>query len=204
MKRWLFASALLSMLQVSSYGAEVEYSGIVEVMPGNVLLSSDLSNLSFTGYTNGKVIDEGLDSDASYMPSVSGGLDATNGVVRFQLLGGLSTMTNSDFSATVLKLEAAAYYMGSYSNKLGIGAHITSLSFLSPSWSGSADASFSDTNGIAPGISVIFGNEWIVKGSVDYVMGTNMDITTKNGTVSNYSSISLDGVMVQLGLMYKF
>jgi len=204
MKKWLFASTLLTMLQINSYANEIEYSGIVEVMPGNVLITNDLSNLKFSGSKNGKVIDESLENDANYIPSLSGGFEATDGNLRFQFLGGFSTLINGDLSATIIKFDAAGYYMGGYNNKFGIGLHISTLSFLSPSWSGNADVDFDDTNAVAPGIAFLYGSDFIIKGSVDYLVGSSMDITTKNATVSNYSSISLDGVMIQIGLMYKF
>jgi hypothetical protein len=204
MKKLLFLSALLSMLQVNSYANEVEYSGIVEVMPGNVLLSSELSDLNFISTSNGSYVSDGVSSDATYAPSISAGLNATDGVYVFHLLGGYSRLVNGDFSANMLKLEAAAYYRGSYSNKFAIGAHITAMSFMSPDWSGAGEVEFSDTNAIAPGISILFGNEFKVKASVDYLLGSSMDITTGANTTSSESSVSLDGVMFQLGLIYVF
>ena len=194
-------SAIL-LTQNLAYSSEVEYSGLVEVS-GGTILGSDM--FSAGGVQSGITIDEGMRDNSSSLMSIGAGMDATNDRFKFQLIGSYGKLVNGDLTSNVLKVDAAAYYIGSQTNKFGIGMHVSSLSLFSPSWNGLANLSLQDSSAIVPGLAIFFGDELIVKATVDYVSGSKFIVNKQPvGVTLSSSTISVDGTMVQVALLYKF
>ena len=183
--------------------SEAEYSGIIEVLPGNIAVSSTDFRLTKTE-NNVLVIDEGMTSSATYMPSVGVGLDISDRYMKYQFITSYSHITNGLFSADSIKFDASAMYAWRGHNRLSIGGHLTTHAFMSPKWSGDASIELSDTNAIAPGVVMLFGDEFIIKTSLDYMMGSSFDVKTPLDIVSSQSSLSLDGFVFQFGVIYNF
>jgi len=192
----------LLITQSVAFASEVEYSGLAEISTGTILGSDDFS---VSGVQKSRIIDEGMQDNSSALTTIGGGLDATNRQFKFQLIGSLGRLSNGDLTSNVVKVDAAAYYMGAFTNKVGIGFHVSNLSFVSPSWSGNADIKLGDSNALAEGIAVIFGDELAIKATLDYVTGSKFSVdSVPNGVVVSKKSISIDGTMAQVALLYKF
>jgi len=192
----------LLLTQNASFASEVEYSGLVEVSTGTIMGSDDFS---VSGVQKSTRIDEGMKDNSSIVTTIGGGLDATNREFKFQLIGSVGKLSNGDLKSNVVKIDAAAYYMGAFTNKVGIGLHVSSLSFLSPSWRGTADINLGDSNAVAEGIAVIFGDELAIKATFDYVTGSKFSVdSVPSGVLVSDKSISVDGPMAQIALLYKF
>jgi len=194
-------SALI-LTQNMGFSSEVEYSGLIEASTGTILGSN---MFTVSGKQNGIVVDEGMNDNSSFLTTIGGGLDATNRQFKFQLIGSLGRLSNGDLTSNVLKIDAAAYYIGSQTNKFGIGAHVSSLSFLSPSWNGAANITLQGSNAMAPGLAIFFGDELVIKATFDYVIGSKIIVdSVPNGVVVSDNSMSIDGPMAQIALLYKF
>ena len=204
MKKIILSALTLLLLEGITYASEVEYSGIVEVLPGNVILGSDIDNFRVDWNKGTVKYDEEINAKSIYAPSIGVGLDISSRYMKYQFVGGYSYIKNGEFSANSLKFDIAALYSPSEYNRFSIGGHVTTHSFFSPKWSGNADVKFSDTSAIAPGIVALFGDEFIIKASLDYLSGSSFDVRTPVGTTTSQSSLSLDGYMFQFGVMYNF
>jgi hypothetical protein len=206
------AVTLISLIGAlgSSSAIAAEYSVLAEVMPGNVLLSSEFGAYSTIKNTTAAdptpvAINEEFKNGASYMPTLAVGFEIDTDYWRYHLIGGIGQMKNEAFSATILKYEAAMYYTGGLQTGFAIGPHVVNYSVFKPSWDGSTDIDLSGTNAIAPGLAFTVGDKFIIKGSIDYLMGGTMDVSADSGyTLLAGEDIELDGVMVQLGAMVRF
>ena len=191
----------------STSAIAAEYSVLAEVMPGNVLLSSEFGAYSTTSINKAPVENdsEEFKNSASYMPTIAVGFEIDTDYWRYHLIGGVGKMSNEAFDATIIKYEASIYYTGGLQTGFTFGPHIVNYNILSPSWSGDTHISLSGTNAIAPGLAFTVGDKFVIKGSVDYLMGATMDVKADSGYILNAGEdIELDGVMVQLGVMMRF
>ncbi len=203
------AVTLVSLMGALSSTSAIaaEYGVLVEVMPGNVLLSSE-----FGAYATSKndaspaeITYDEFKNSASFMPTLAVGFEIDTDYWRYHLIGGIGTIQNEAFSATVIKYEVAMYYTAGLQTGFTFGPHIVNYNFLTPSWSGDSHISLSGTNAIAPGLAFTVGDKFIIKGSVDYLMGGTMDVSADSGyTLLAGEDMKLDGVMVQLGVMMRF
>lgn len=194
----------------SSSAIAAEYSVLVEVMPGNVLLSSEFG--AYSTIKNAKAgepapiaINDEFKNSASYMPTLAVGFEIDTDYWRYHLIGGIGQMKNEAFTATIIKYEAAMYYTGGLQTGFAFGPHVVNYNVLKPSWDGDTDIDLSGTNAIAPGLAFTVGDKFVIKGSIDYVMGGTMDVSADSGySLLAGDDIELDGVMVQLGAMIRF
>ena len=194
----------LLLSQTMTQASEIEYSGLVEVST-NTIVSSDTFSVTGTQGSPAIIVNEGLKDNSSFFMTVGGGFDATNRQFKCQLIGSYGKFKNGDLHSNILKLDASVYYIASQSNKFGIGAHIASLSFLSPAWSGVANLSLQGSNAIAPGLAIFFGDQFIIKASIDYVMGSKISVNQPApGIVISDTSMNIDGVMTQIAVLYRF
>lgn len=206
----LFKRALTLFSVSMAFGSHsvvaAEYSVLVEVMPGSVLLSSDFGAYQTVSQTDPtKVAYEEFKNGASYLPTISAGFEIDTDYWRYQLTAGLGKMMHDAFSATVVKYEAGLYYTGGLQTGFTFGPHVVNYNILSPSWEGDTAFSVSGTNAIAPGLAFTVGDRFVIKGSVDYVLGATMDIDAKSGyTHLAGEDLELDGIVVQLGAMMRF
>ncbi|MEA1920732.1 MAG: hypothetical protein U9N52_12895 [Campylobacterota bacterium] len=194
----------------STSAVAAEYSVLAEIMPGNVLLSSEfgaystIKNPTQDDPAPTAVYDE-FKNGASYMPTLAVGFEIDTDYWRYHLIGGIGQMQNEAFKATIIKYEAAMYYTGGLQTGFAFGPHIVNYNILTPSWEGDTHISLSGTNAIAPGLAFTVGDKFVIKGSIDYLMGGTMDVSPDSGhTLIAGEDIKLDGVMVQLGAMVRF
>lgn len=204
MKKIALAIVTLFLLESISSASEAEYSGIVEILPGSVILGSDINDFKLNWEENNILLDEGITGKAVYAPSIGIGLDISSRYMKYQFIGGYSHIRNGEFSVSSVKFDVAALYAWNDYSKFSVGAHITSYTFVSPKWSGNTDIKFSNTNAIAPGMLMLFGDEFKIKASIDYLKGSSFAIETPVNVTKSQSSLSLDGYMFQLGVMYNF
>ncbi len=192
----------------STSAIAAEYSGLVEIMPGSVLLSSGLEDFSAQGKSptaaaTDPVKYDNIKNGASYMPTISAGFEIDTDYWRYHLLAGLGMMKHDVFDATLIKYEIAMYYTGGLQTGFAIGPHIINYNIINPTWSGNTSLTLSGTNAIAPGLAFTVGDKFVIKGSIDYLMGGTIDVTPDAG-YSASGDLELDGVMVQLGVMIRF
>jgi hypothetical protein len=199
-KRIKKAIALLSLATVMGAGnaSAAEYAALIEVNPGAVLISQDLDGYTVSG--DGKY-DE-VSNGAAFMPTLGGGFEIDSGDWRIHLMAGLGLIKHDVYNADVIKYEAGVYYTGGRHSGFAIGPRVTNYMFNSPSYKGDVDLSISSTHGIAPGLAFTVGDQFVIKGSIDYLMGATFDAEYPDGTPAE--DIDLDGVMVQLGVMMRF
>lgn len=199
---------LLSLATLLGSGSAMaaEYSVLVEVMPGSVLLSSEFGDYQTIKTDDGtQNISEEFKNGAAYLPTASVGFEIDTDYWRYQLLGGIGQIQNESYKATVLKYEAAMYYTGGLQSGFAFGPHVVNYNIMSPSWEGDTEFTLSGTNAIAPGLAFTVGDRFVIKGSVDYLMGATMDVQAKNGyTHVAGDDLELEGVVVQLGAMMRF
>ncbi len=206
----LFKKALALFSVSMAFGSHsvvaAEYSVLFEVMPGSVLLSSEFGPYQTVKQTDpSKVAYEEFKNGASYLPTVSVGFEIDTDYYRYQLTAGIGKMVHDAFSATIIKYEAGIYYTGGLQTGLAFGPHVVNYNIFSPSWEGDTEFSISGTNAIAPGLAFTVGDRFVIKGSVDYVLGATMDVAAKSGyTHLAGEDLELDGFMVQLGAMMRF
>ncbi len=203
------AVTLVSLMGALSSTSAIaaEYGVLVEVMPGNVLLSSEFGaySTSKNDASPAEITYDEFKNSASFMPTLAVGFEIDTDYWRYHLIGGIGTIQNEAFSATVIKYEVAMYYTAGLQTGFTFGPHVVNYNFLTPSWSGDSHISLSGTNAIAPGLAFTVGDKFIIKGSVDYLMGGTMDVSADSGyTLLAGEDMKLDGVMVQLGVMMRF
>lgn len=185
-----------------------EYSVLVEVMPGSVLLSSGVEDFEAQGKSPDAdpadpVRYDNIKNGASYMPTIGAGFEIDTDYWRYQILAGIGMMKHDVFDATVIKYEAAMYYTGGLQTGFAYGPHIVNYNIINPNWSGNTRMTLSGTNAIAPGLAFTVGDKFVIKGSVDYLTGGTIDVTPDAGYTAN-NDLDLDGIMVQLGVMVRF
>jgi hypothetical protein len=188
----------------STSAIAAEYSGLVEIMPGSVLLSSGLEDFSASGTdSKGNFQSDDVKNGASYMPTISAGFEIDTDYWRYHLLAGIGMMKHDVFDATIIKYEIAMYYTGGLQTGFAIGPHIINYNIMNPTWTGNTSLTLSGTNAIAPGLAFTVGDKFVIKGSIDYLMGGTIDVAPDAGYTAS-GDLELDGVMVQLGVMIRF
>ncbi len=204
------AVALVSLMGAlgSTSAIAAEYSVLVEVMPGSVLLSSGIEDFSAQGKSPtadpaDPILYDNVKNGASFMPTIGAGFEIDTDYWRYHLLAGIGVMKHDVFDATVIKYEIAMYYTGGLQTGFAFGPHIVNYNIMDPSWSGNTSLTLSGTNAIAPGLAFTVGDKFVIKGSIDYLMGGTIDVTPDAGYTAN-GDLELDGVMVQLGVMIRF
>ncbi len=196
------ALPLLSLAALLGAGnaSAAEYAALLEVSPGGVLMSGDLDGFTATG-PNGEY-DE-ISNTAAFVPSLGGGFEVDTDYWRIHMMVGFGEVVHDIYDATILKYDAAVYYTGGRHSGFAIGPHVTNYTFFSPDYKGDADLELSGTSGVAPGLAFTVGDRFIIKGSVDYLMGATIDVKPKSGNTAS-NDLKLDGVLVQVGVMLRF
>lgn len=155
-------------------------------------------------YVHNGYVSETITGTGSLNGQLRVGIGWEYGAMRFDLLGGGGFLSNSALDATLLSGEAALYYM--FDNDwVALGAHLQYMGLLSPKADNDNHLGMDDASAIAPGIVLTLGGKTVMfKGSLDYVSGMKIGVSGKNGYAPSASQISMDGVMLQLGLLMRF
>lgn len=204
-KRKAGVMTLVSFLMAFGINAAqaAEYAILAEVSPANVLFSGDIDKFSVTNDATGLIEDQ-VKSQTSYVPTLGGGFEIDTQLWRYHVLAGLGMLEHDAFSANILKLEVAAYYTGGLQTGFMVGPHVSAYHFYEPSWDESVSVHLDSTSAVAPGIAFTVGDKFIIKGSVDYLLGADINVQPANGYSASSESLSLDGIMVSLGVMMRF
>lgn len=201
---WMAAAVLALFCSAPAARAGRGYDVIVDVMPGSLLVSSELDAFRLrreSATANSVVIDEEETSLVSLVPGLNVGLSVEESEVMLQGTVGTGLLLNSRFRALLLRADAAAeFHFGQTGT---IGPHVGLIYFTNGDWYGDGSADFSDEGGLVYGGRITIGHDITFIASLD-VIDTKFDVTANDGWVASKDKLDISGIMINFGVRGRF
>jgi len=191
----LCAAALTLQVEANS----VEHNFIIDIMPGSMQVHEDTEGF----YNTNGVDKEEITGVASFSPNISAGYGLDIPFGSFDVTGGIGAMINGAFSAVYTQVELAGYVT---TRKKGfmIGPFVRYVNIADPEWA-TDNLEMKGTTALAYGIGMMTGGKKVkFKMKISSLNGADIAVNGLNGYNESQSSISLDGIGIELGIALRF
>ncbi|MBI5242132.1 MAG: hypothetical protein HY922_00445 [Elusimicrobia bacterium] len=203
------ASGLVGVRRQFGGEGPVSISMLFDVMPNNFLVSPGLDGFSLsTPYCDawwGISCTDTAASRLSYSPTMKIGIGQNLAAMRLDLSGGVGYIVNGPLHGPLYLGDAALRFK--LGRLLSVGPHVSIVRF-EPKWAGhysnENDVKIEKGTGAMPGVVFSVGRTAAFQASVDYLAMKPLKLTTYNGWVANKKKLDFSGLMVQLGIAFRF
>ena len=203
MKRTLLVivSAVAILLSSHTVWAAGAVTPIMDLEPASFLISPDIDGLEFRQTTGMYTEIEEMDGDGSWTPTIPAGVGFNADVVTFDLTGGFSGVYNSAFSGYMVRGEFASLF--EFGNMFRFGPHV-GIVRMDLNYEGDADVDLSSESGYLVGMRFTAGRTIHFIANFDYLGMEKMDVEARNGWVANDDRLDMSGMLVTMGVRFRF
>jgi hypothetical protein len=176
--------------------------GIIGVDPASFLASPDVDGFSVSRSYGRYRSSQTVQGVGSWAPMLKGGLQFGSESTELTVTIGGGGLVNGVFTAGMAELALDLRFR--LGRRVTLAPHLAAISISEPSWSGSADVSFSGTSGGAIGFDFTVGGRRVAfDGCLSYVALSPIDVETGSGWTANSDELDLSGVLLRCGVLVR-
>jgi len=197
-KAMIVICLVVALFSIPAVGmADVDF--VLEINPLSYLISPDIDDFR----TSNGIVFEEISGYGSLYPTLKAGIGLESRTMIIDLLAGVGYLWNDAFNATTISGDMFLRFKLGQRGIFTLGPHVGIISFK-PDWDGPSEIVLQDETGWAGGLALTVGSPRVAFSAVFDYLSADFGVEPSGGWTANTSSLDISGLLIQLGVQFRF